>query len=57
MLEQARRTRYPENSKNGNQHAGGADAALTTPAEFGTLIADEVAKWKAVRDKAGIEPQ
>ncbi len=35
----------------------GADAALTTPAEFGTLIADEVAKWKAVRDKAGIEPQ
>lgn len=35
----------------------GADAALTAPAEFGTLIADEVAKWKAVRDKAGIEPQ
>ncbi len=35
----------------------GADAALTTPAEFGTLLADEVAKWKAVRDKAGLEPQ
>jgi tripartite-type tricarboxylate transporter receptor subunit TctC len=27
------------------------------PAEFGRFMADEVAKWKAVRDKAGLEPQ
>jgi hypothetical protein len=27
------------------------------PAEFGKFMADEVAKWKAVRDKAGLEPQ
>jgi len=26
-------------------------------AEFGQFMADEVAKWKAVRDKAGLEPQ
>ena len=28
-----------------------------SPAEFGKHIADEVAKWKAVRDKAGIQQQ
>ena len=27
------------------------------PAEFGKFMADEVTKWKAVRDKAGLEPQ
>ena len=27
------------------------------PAEFGKFMADEVDKWKAVRDKAGLEPQ
>ncbi len=35
----------------------GADPALSTPAEFGALLADEVAKWRAVRDKAKLEPQ
>ena len=35
----------------------GATASISTPAEFGTLLAEEVAKWKAVRDKAGLEPQ
>ena len=35
----------------------GAVAHLSTPAEFGKHIADEVAKWKAVRDKARLEPQ
>jgi hypothetical protein len=28
-----------------------------TAAEFNKLIAGDVAKWKAVRDKAGLEPQ
>ena len=35
----------------------GAIASISTPVEFGTLLTDEVAKWKAVRDKAGLEPQ
>jgi tripartite-type tricarboxylate transporter receptor subunit TctC len=35
----------------------GAVVHVTSPVEFGKHIADEVAKWKAVRDKAGIEPQ
>jgi hypothetical protein len=30
---------------------------LMTPAEFGKHIADEVDKWKTVRDKAGLTPQ
>jgi hypothetical protein len=30
---------------------------LESPAQFGKHLADEVAKWKAVRDKAGLEPQ
>lgn len=33
----------------------GAVATMSTPQEFGTLLAEEVAKWKAVRDKAGLE--
>lgn len=35
----------------------GADATTSTPAEFNALLADEVAKWKEVRDKAGLEAQ
>ena len=35
----------------------GASVHVSTPAEFGRHMADEVAKWKAVRDKAGLEPQ
>ncbi|MGB6351734.1 MAG: tripartite tricarboxylate transporter substrate binding protein [Pseudolabrys sp.] len=35
----------------------GASVHVSTPAEFGQHMADEVAKWKAVRDKAGFEPQ
>jgi tripartite-type tricarboxylate transporter receptor subunit TctC len=35
----------------------GASAHVSTPAEFGKHIADEVAKWHAVRDKAGLTPQ
>ncbi|MDI1344307.1 MAG: tripartite tricarboxylate transporter substrate binding protein [Pseudolabrys sp.] len=35
----------------------GAIASMSTPSEFGTLLADEVVKWKTVRDKAGLEPQ
>lgn len=34
----------------------GAVVHLTTPAEFGKHMADEVAKWRSVRDKAGLEP-
>ena len=34
----------------------GAAAHVSTPAEFGKHIADEVDKWKLVRDKAGLEP-
>jgi len=35
----------------------GASAHLTTPAEFGKHIADEVDKWRNVRDQAKLEPQ
>lgn len=35
----------------------GAVVNVSTPEGFGKQIADEVAKWKAVRDKAGIEPK
>jgi tripartite-type tricarboxylate transporter receptor subunit TctC len=35
----------------------GAVAHITPPAEFNKYLADEVAKWRAVRDKAGLEPQ
>ena len=35
----------------------GGEAATSTPQEFTTLLADEVAKWKAVRDKAGMTPK
>jgi tripartite-type tricarboxylate transporter receptor subunit TctC len=35
----------------------GATVHLMTPAEFGKHIADEVDKWKTVRDKAGLTPQ
>jgi hypothetical protein len=35
----------------------GAVVHVSSPAEFGKHIADEVAKWKSVRDAAGIEPQ
>jgi tripartite-type tricarboxylate transporter receptor subunit TctC len=35
----------------------GAVVHFSTPAEFGKHIADEVDKWKAVRDKAALEPQ
>ena len=35
----------------------GALAALSSPAEFGKLIADEVVRWREVAKTAGIEPQ
>ena len=35
----------------------GAVAHVTSPAEFNKHLAGEVAKWGAVRDKAGLEPQ
>ena len=35
----------------------GAVVQSRAPAEFGKHLADEVAKWKAVRDKAGLEPK
>jgi tripartite-type tricarboxylate transporter receptor subunit TctC len=35
----------------------GASARLAGPAEFGKHIAEEVAKWQTVRDKAGLTPQ
>jgi tripartite-type tricarboxylate transporter receptor subunit TctC len=35
----------------------GAVAHVSSAAEFGKHMADEVAKWKSVRDKAGIQPQ
>lgn len=35
----------------------GATVNVSTPAEFGKYIADEVDKWKSVRDKAGLTPQ
>ena len=34
----------------------GADVNLTSPQEFGALLAKEVATWKEVRDKAGLQP-
>ena len=41
-----------------NQMAkAGANVLMSTPAEFSKHMSEEVAKWKAVRDKAGIEPQ
>lgn len=35
----------------------GAVVNLKGPAEFGKLLADDVVKWRAVRDKAGLEPK
>ena len=35
----------------------GAVVHVSTPSEFGQHIANEVDKWKAVREKAGIEQQ
>ena len=35
----------------------GAFVHVSTPAEFTKLLADEVAKWRSVRDKASIEQQ
>jgi tripartite-type tricarboxylate transporter receptor subunit TctC len=35
----------------------GALAHYSTAAEFSKMIADDVAKWTTVRDKAGLEPQ
>lgn len=35
----------------------GAAVRVSTATDFGQHMADEVAKWKAVRDKAGLEPQ
>ena len=35
----------------------GAVVHVSTPAEFGKHMADEVDKWKTVRDKAGLVPQ
>jgi len=35
----------------------GAVVHLMGPAEYGKHLADEVAKWKTVRDKAGLEPK
>jgi len=35
----------------------GAIVHVSTPAEFGKHVADEVAKWQAVRVKAGIQQQ
>ncbi len=34
----------------------GAVVHVTSPADFGKHMADEVAKWRTVRDKAGLEP-
>jgi len=34
----------------------GAVVNLKGPAESQKLLADDVAKWKAVRDRAGLEP-
>ena len=35
----------------------GAEAALSSPQEFGKLIADEVVRWRQVAKAAGLEPQ
>ena len=35
----------------------GAEVRLSSPQEFGALLNDEVAKWKKVRDAAGLQPK
>jgi tripartite-type tricarboxylate transporter receptor subunit TctC len=35
----------------------GALVRSSTPDELKAHIADEISKWKTVRDKAGIQPQ
>ncbi len=35
----------------------GAEAALSSPQDFGKLIADEVTRWREVAKAAGLEPQ
>ena len=35
----------------------GAEVRVSSPQEFGKLLADEVAKWKKVRDTAGLQPK
>ena len=35
----------------------GAEAALSSPQEFGKLIADEVVRWREVAKTAGLQPQ
>ena len=35
----------------------GAEAALSSPEEFGKLIAEEVVRWRTVAKQAGLEPQ
>jgi tripartite-type tricarboxylate transporter receptor subunit TctC len=35
----------------------GAEAALSSPEQFGKLIAEEVVRWRAVAKTAGLEPQ
>ena len=35
----------------------GAEVDFTTPDEFAKLIATDTAKWKKVRDQAGLEPK
>jgi tripartite-type tricarboxylate transporter receptor subunit TctC len=37
--------------------AAGAIVKGSTPAELGKHIENEIAKWREVRDKAGIKPQ
>jgi len=35
----------------------GAIVKASTPKEFGDYVASEIAKWRTVRDKAGLQPQ
>jgi tripartite-type tricarboxylate transporter receptor subunit TctC len=35
----------------------GAIAVSSTPAEFGKMIADEIARWREVASTAGLQPQ
>jgi tripartite-type tricarboxylate transporter receptor subunit TctC len=35
----------------------GAEAALSSPQEFGRLIAEEVVRWRDVAKTAGLQPQ
>ena len=35
----------------------GAEVNVTSPQEFGARLAEEVATWKEVRDKAGLQPK